>query len=554
MVRLSPPLRYSPFTLRYCPPAFFLAAVALLATAPPARSAGQEVPPRWTDETPDAMIDDAAARALAPGAADHTQLAALAVIVALNDHATRDHAQARLQRIAASPTVDRDVQADAALLARMLSPDEGTEAGRKADRQLGVIDAVSVLGPFRDTGGGIDAHDGPELSNPPFGEGARYSWGSYEVSWREVPPAFATAEGVPLDLFVFPRKESCTWVGTHLTISVARPLTFHAASAGQLRLVFDGADLARQETVHETARFERVAARVDADAGEHILAAKVCSGALDDEGRVRLRVTDETGGWPDGVRASARWGDQPRTILKPAAVHAASTLLVRSLGSEGTVDARLDAIVLRTLGGADDQRSPRASGLVAALADARPDSDRLAMAAWVTPAGASRSAWLSRALQGADGRTRAFIERRLVERHLQAQLADWAIASLRGAKIDAADDAEAAILSAQVDLALGTDAMRLVAMRRLTALDQRTAPRAALALLARTAEGLDPAIALSSREQLAARGDLGSDRVRVVASSRGRQDAIAAAERAFEGGVGDADEAVAVAQTVAQTG
>ncbi|MDP9034078.1 MAG: hypothetical protein M3O50_04685, partial [Myxococcota bacterium] len=451
-------------TLRYCLSTFCLAAVALLLAAPLARSAAAEVPPRWTDETPDAMIDDATARALARGAAVHTQLAALAAIVALDDNATPEHARARLQRIAATVTLDADVRADAALLARMLAADEGTEAGRAADRQLGVIDAVSVLGPFRDTGGGLDAHDGPEQSNPSFDERARYSWGSYEVAWREVPPAFATAEGVPLDLFVFPRKESCTWIATHLTIPVARPLTFHAASAGQIRLVFDGADLGRQETVNDAARFERVAARVDAGAGEHILAAKVCSSALDDEGRVRLRVTDETGAWPVGVRASARLGEQPRTTLRRAALHAASTPLVGSLAGDGGTDARLDEIILRTLGGADDLRSPRASGLVAAFADAKPDSDRLAMAAWVTPAGASRSAWLSRALQGADAMTRAFVERRLVERHLQAQLADWAIAALHGAKIDSASDAEAAVLSARVDLALGTEAIRLVAM------------------------------------------------------------------------------------------
>ncbi len=501
------------------------------------------------------MVDAAAARALGPGATDHGQLAALAVVVALGNRATYGHAKEQLAHIAGATSVAADVRGEAALLARSLSADEGTEAGRQADRQLGVVDALSVLGPFRDTGGGLDAHDGPEGPSAPFDAGARYSWGSYEVAWRELPREFATAIGVPLDVFVFPRKESCTWVATRLTVPLARRLTVRAAASGQVRLVFDGLDVARQETVHEAARFDRMAGRVDAEAGDHLLAAKVCSGALDDDGRVRLRVTDDAGFWPEGVRATAALAGASVTPPKRAAVHAEATPLGRAMGQDGgDVDARVDGIVLRTLGGADDMRSPRAAGLVAALADGGPGPDRLAMAAWVTPAGASRSAWLNRAIQGADGKTRAFIERRLVERHLQAQLADWAMASLRGAKVDVERDAEAVLLSAQAELALGTDAMRLLAMQHLAALDRASAPSAGLDLLAHTAEGVDPGLAMAAREALAVRGDRGIDRVRVVASTRGRAEAVRAAREAFEGGVGDADDAIAVAQVVARTG
>ncbi|MGA7119418.1 MAG: hypothetical protein WBY94_04930, partial [Polyangiaceae bacterium] len=38
---------------------------ALLLAGPPARSAPEPAAPRWTDRTPDAMVEDAAARALA---------------------------------------------------------------------------------------------------------------------------------------------------------------------------------------------------------------------------------------------------------------------------------------------------------------------------------------------------------------------------------------------------------------------------------------------------------------------------------------------------------
>jgi hypothetical protein len=506
------------------------------------------------------MIDDAAARALTPGAPEHAQLGALATIVALADRAANDAAASAVSRIAASSGVGGDVRGDAALLARMLAADEGTEAGAQADHALGVVEALSVLGPFRDTGGGLDAHDGPELKSAPFVPTERYSWGSYEVAWREVPRSFATAGGVPLDLFVFPRKESCTWLATHLTFATRQSVTVRAASTGQVRLVFDGWDVGHDADVHSSARFDRVAARIDVDAGEHLLAAKVCSGALDDDGLVRLRVTGDAGAWPAGVTESADLNKARRSTAdgKNPGARPLPTPLARAAGkADGDADARLDAAILRTLAGADDLRSPRAPGLLAALTDGGLDADRLAMAAWIAPSGANRSAWLNRARAEGDARTRDFAERRLVERHLEAQLVDWAMASLRGAKLDEARDAEAAWLSARVELGLGTDTLRIRAMHRLRAAAEASppaAPDAVLQLLAQLAEGLQPRVALAAREQLAARGDYGPSRVRVIAASGGRAEVVAAARRAFAGGVSDADEALAVAQVVARAG
>jgi hypothetical protein len=529
-----------------------------------ARSAPGATPQRWTDATPDAMIDDAMARALAPKAAEHAQAAAIASIVALADRARNKHATNALAHIAASSGVSADLRADAALLVRGLAVDEGTEEGSRADRAMGVVDELWVLGPFRDTGGGLQAHDGPEAAESQFDPKGDHSWGSYEVVWRKVPRAFATARGVPLDVFVFPRKESCTWVATHLIVQKAQPLIVHAASTGQIRVVFDGADIARDESVHESARFDRVAARVDADEGGHLLAAKVCSGALADEGRVRLRVTNDAGAWPDDVAAYPQLWDKVRPPPKPSAVRPMSAALGRSIDKPASdLDARLDAAIVRRLAGADDLRSPRAPGMLAAVTETALDPDRLAMAAWVAPSGANRSGWLNRARAQADAGTRAFVDRRLVERHLEAQLADWAIASLRGAKIEQANDAEAALLEAQVDLALGTDLSRVRAIHRLAEAVNAPrdggrpddAPDAVLDLLAQTAEGADQRVALAAREQLATRGETGADRVRVLALTKPHADTISAALQAFvRAGVDDADEAIAVAQTVARSG
>jgi hypothetical protein len=512
---------------------------------------------RWTDVTPDAMIDDARTRAAGPDRTEHGRMAALATITALASRATNDRAREALGGLASSLADSPDVKAEAALLARMLSPDEGTEPGARADHALGVVEALSVLGPFRDTGGGLDAHDGPEGDRAPFDSAGRYAWGSYDVAWREVPRAFAQASGTALDVFVFPRKESCTWIATSLRVAKATPLVLRVASTGQVRLVLDGADVARDEAVHASLRFDRLAVRVDASPGTHLLAAKVCTGALDDDGQVRLRVTDEAGAWPEGVTEAA-WTSSGIHPGRRPSLRALSTPLARSIKrGDGDVDARLDAAILRTLGGADDLRSPRAPGLLAALAESGLDPDRLATAAWIAPLGADRSSWLHRAREQGDASTRGFAQRRLVERHAQAGMADWAMATLRGAKVDDARDPEAGLLASQVDLALGTDALRVRALRRLQALADAApdkVPDAVLQQLARTAEGLAPDVEVRAREQLAVRGYRGAQRVRALASAKGREAAVAAARLAFAGGIDDAADAIAVAQTIAKTG
>ena len=552
-------------------------AVALtLADSRAALSTLEPAPVRWTDETPDAMVEDAVLRASAPNVTPRAQIAALATVAALADRAQQGAAQKAFERVAA--LARPDVRGEAALFARMAATDEGTDAGARADEALGVVDALSILGPFRDTGGGLDARDGPEAQGHSLRDGrARYSWGAYEVAWRAVPRAFATAEGVPLDVFVFPRKESCTWVQTKLAVPSNQKLFVRLAATGQARLVFDGEEIGRDDAVHEAARFDRLAASVQATPGLHWLAAKVCAGALDDGGRVRLRVTDPTGAWPQGVSASADL-DAPLAVpvvanSKPASpapgtpaggrqtpvrFDRVTTPLAAALADPtGDLEGRMQTAVLRTLGGADDLRSPRAPGALASLADGTIDADHLAMAAWIAPSGANRSAWLNRARadSSGDARTRGFIDRRLVERHVEAGLPDWAMATMRGAKIDAASDDEASLIASQVYVALGTDALRVKAMQRLAAVASAhpSTPDALLETLADLAASFDARLALATRERLAERGQVGSAWVTAM-QGRGREAVLVAAQRSFEGGIDDADEGVNVAQAVARAG
>jgi hypothetical protein len=526
-------------------------------SATPAKPAAAKL--RWTDETPDAMIDDAAARAIDPGSPPGLALAALAVVDALSDRAAHGHAKTALERVVSDAGAARGVRDQAALLARASADDEGTDSGARADEALGVVDALSILGPFRDTGGGLEAHDGPEAPGMSFHDPrARYSWGAYEVGWRTVPRPFATAAGVPLDLFIHPRKESCTWVASRVTFDAEQQVVVRVASTGQVRLVFDGVELGRDLAVHSALRFDRIEARLRASAGAHVVAAKVCTGALDDDGEVRLRLTDDDGAWPRGAVAAA---DLEGPLARPArsgpAVQHRDAPLGRSLDPAATsADARLGAALLRTLGGADDLRSPRAPGLLPALVEGSTDADRVALVAWISPSGANRSAWYRRALHAAadDAKTTAFVDRRLVELHRDAGLADWAEAALRGAGIDAKTDAEATLLSARVELALGTDALRLHALARLqAAATAPDPPDAVLSDLLRIAVDQAPEVGAAVAETLVARGEADSDVVAAM-SARGAAAVSKAAERAFAGGVVSADDALAVAAVVAHTG
>ena len=127
-------------------------------------------------------------------------LAAVATAFALSGRASHGASEQALRAVAAEPSLGAELRGEASLAARALSAEEGGDASAPADRALGVVTDVAVLGPFRDTGGGVRAKEGPEAPGASFSDmRARYSWGSVDVSWRAVPRGYAGAAGVPLD-------------------------------------------------------------------------------------------------------------------------------------------------------------------------------------------------------------------------------------------------------------------------------------------------------------------------------------------------------------------
>ena len=516
---------------------------------------------RWTDETPDLMVEDAKVRATAKGAPEADVLAAAVTIDALSGRALYGHARAALVDIAAAS--HEDIAADALLLARSIAPDEGTDEGGLEDAKLGVISNVAILGPFRDTGGGLDTKDGPEAKGASFADpSARYSWGTVEVAWRPVPPHYATARGVPLDLFVHPRKESCTWVATKVLLASATSLRVSLASSGSARLLFDGVLLDKSDDVHASAKLDRLAARLTAPAGDHLVAAKICTGALDDEGRMRVRITGE-GGVPLASTSADLRGTTTLSSAPPSwKLRRVGTPLTRALvvGKAADVGPALDAAVLRALGGADDLKSPRMPGILDTIAQHKDlDADRLAMVGWIAPSGANRSGWLNlavdRASRSQDPRTAAFAERRLVAERANARMYDWALATARGANIGTLDP-EGLLIQAVIDQGLGTDALRTDALRQLShAMDASPAmvPSALLLELAPLAAQYDSARLRAVRQLMEKRGAGGSEFVDAM-TTEGRAAVERAARGAFEGALEDAEDGIAVARTVSRAG
>jgi len=341
---------------------------------------------RWTARTPDEMLDLAIHRAERGG---DGAMAGLALAYSLADRAAAGRARKGLETL---NRPDDDIAAQARWLAAELDPNPAAPVP-------GLVRGWAALGPFQDTGGGLTRKEGPETAGQEWGDpAASYAWGAYEVRWREVPREVVSARGVPLDLMVHPRKESCSYLATKVTVRDKAPIVLSVAASGSVRLLWDGVDAGKSEEDHLGLVFDRIAAKIEPTVGDHVLGVKVCSGAPNDEGRVRVRATD-----PSGKPVELATSADIRVKVAPAkpTINSVATPLARvvEVGKNPTEERAMIAAVVRTLGKSDDLRSPRASGLLDKVANAKTTSpDTLAMAGWISPFGASRSGWLNLAV------------------------------------------------------------------------------------------------------------------------------------------------------------
>ncbi|MBW2528490.1 MAG: hypothetical protein JRI23_30220, partial [Deltaproteobacteria bacterium] len=388
------------------------------------------------------------ARCATAAAADREDgLARLVLLWSVSDQAARGLAE---QALASLRGVSPRLQDQARWLARQLRPASGslssasTAAAPRGDviDEDGLVRSYAVLGPFEDVGGGLDRREGPESAGHDYRR-ADYSWGAYVVRYGHSLPAAASARGLDLDLHVEPRKESCSYLESVLHwprgANGSDRVILLVASSGAFRLSWDGLVIARRDEQHRSARLDRAAVELPFDRAEHLLRLKVCSGALADDGRVRVRFVDSAyrsvavastsqldrlAGVAAGAPGSAGPGAPGAPKARPV-----STALELGLDAprDSTPGRALVSAVLRALGGAEDLQSSRVPGLLdRAVQSSRLRVDELALAGAIAPSGADRSGWLHQAYQRAlatgDRSTASFALRELLRWRLRAGL------------------------------------------------------------------------------------------------------------------------------------
>ncbi len=500
--------------------------VGLALGSPAVAQSRSSAPVSWTGADVDGIVDQCA-RAARQGGPD--ALARMVLAATLDEWASAGHVRGVLSSLGEASGSLGD-QARWLAMMRTAAPagapwllKEEASFAAEADPR-GLVRTFAILGPFEDTGAGLGRAQGPESPGHDY-RTADYSWGAYQVRYVRSLSGSVAAAGLPLDLYVHPRKESCTYLEAAVRIPAERAgaVVLHLGSTGSYRLLWDGVELGSDEQVHARLVVDRASVRLGSAAGDHLLTVKVCSTAVADQGRVRVRFTDEryrplplqTSSAPADLQTIyERLGRQGSSSTASAKLERLVTPLDRALelSERSSAEQLLVAAILRTLGGADDLRSPRAPGLLDRLTGAAsvPD-DVLAVAGLIAPSASNRSGWLQQALErareGGDLDTAVSAQRALVEARLAARMPDLARAMLAEPPLREADDAHARWLRARVLVALGGSGLQAAALDQLLSLTAETAGRTP-AVAWRTIAGLSqrqrPELWLRAVQQLGA--------------------------------------------------
>lgn len=448
---------------------------------PPAAKAGPPPKPEdvWVAATSDEFVVQLEKRAIRDGlSGGKAAIGAIMAIPQLADDARAGLARASLARITTALAADakpdsKELAGEAAIISRSIAPDAGLPTGRVEDSKLGVVSAWRIAGPFKDaTGTGLDRAEGPEVAAPkentkPLSialfKQLDVNWddGPYQVEWRSVPVELISARGTPLEVLIYPRKESCSYVASAVTLPNDGPIVVRVAASGAVRAMFDGGTIFRSDEQHLLALADRLAARVEAAKGQHLLTLKICSGPNADSGRFRARITNEA-----GASVGATFSDDLSKL--PANVTPAkSTPVVTALGKAlavsekgATVDEALAAALARRLGGSDDLRSAKTQGLLDVVVSQNPRPDVLAIAGLLAPARGNSTAWLNAAMDRSStdavyAPAAKFARRALTQARLDAGYTDWAAVTVASTELKTATDLDARMLRARLLDALG---------------------------------------------------------------------------------------------------
>jgi len=479
----------------------------------------------WVGGTSDELIGQLEKRAIRDGlAGGRFAIGAIMAIPQLADEARGGLARAALGRIMAALAADKskveakELSNDAAIIARSIAPDAGLPSSRVEDGKLGLVSAWRVAGPFKDTTGtGLDKAEGPEVAAPDKADkpisvalfrqlDAQWDDGPFQVEWRSVPSELISARGTPLEVMVYPRKESCSYVATVVTTASEGPLVVRIAAAGAVRAIFDGATIGKSDEQHSLALGDRLAARVEATKGNHLLALKICSGPNADTGRFRARITNDAGD-PAAVTFSDDLQKLPPNVT-PAKSAPVVTALGRALTvseKAASVDDALAAALARRLGGADDLRSSKVQGLLDVVVTQNPRPDILALAGLLAPSRGNQTSWLNTALDRSStdpvyAPVSLFARRSLVHARFDAGYVDWAATTIASSELKTATDLDAKMLRARLLDAMGQDEAAFAAYKAIWDAEALATPTYVLRAIA-SPKFARPAIAAAARAQ-----------------------------------------------------
>ena len=239
---------------------------------------------RWTARTPDEMLDLAIRRAERGG---DGAMAGLALAYSLADRAAAGRARKGLREPQLAPTMTSRPKPDgwrpsSIRIRRRLCP-AWFAAGRRSVRfKTPAAASPDTRVPKRPArSGAIPLHRMRGAPTRSAGARFRAKWSRREafhsISWCIRAKRAARTS---------PPRSPC---------ATKRRFVLSVAASGLVRLLWDGVDAGKSEEDHLGLVFDRIAAKIEPTVGDHVLGVKVCSGAPNDEGRVRVRATDASG-------------------------------------------------------------------------------------------------------------------------------------------------------------------------------------------------------------------------------------------------------------------
>jgi tetratricopeptide (TPR) repeat protein/transglutaminase-like putative cysteine protease len=169
------------------------------------------------------------------------------------------------------------VRARATFLRAAVHDRQGERArGDELRRELGVIGAWMVLGPFDNEGKAGHAQVLPPESEPVVDPGREYAGRERPVRWRVFPERLASRGLVALDAGLRPAENVVGYATTWVEVARDQDVALHTGSTGAIKVWVNGREVLSRE-VYRPVRFDQDVAGARLRAGWNRILVKVCA-------------------------------------------------------------------------------------------------------------------------------------------------------------------------------------------------------------------------------------------------------------------------------------